>query len=105
VKACIVQPKATAEIDDHARYIAINNPVAAAEFLDQILDTLRSIRSGATWFAHVDIGRYPGLRRATVGRFKWYKIYFTADDERVVVIRVLHDARDITAQLDQSFSD
>jgi len=39
-----------------------------------------------------------------VGRFKWYKIYFTADDERVVVIRVLHDARDITAQLDQSFS-
>jgi toxin ParE1/3/4 len=73
------------------RYIAADNPAAATRLLDDV-DKKFAMLARQPLIGEIRDEVRPGLRSFPVGS---YVIYYTIDDdETVVVMRVLHGARD-----------
>ncbi|WP_151985488.1 type II toxin-antitoxin system RelE/ParE family toxin [Rhizobium sp. EC-SD404] len=87
----VVSPTARADLVSIHRYIAEDSPAAADRFIDQLgakLDAIASSRSSGVprdWLA-------PALRASIHGR---YAIYFLVEPTEVLIVRILHGARDI----------
>ena len=77
-------------------YIARDNPTRAQSFVAELAAKCASL--GEMPKAYPLVPRYAqkGIRRRVHGN---YQIFYRADDTEIVVIRVLHGARDHTALL------
>lgn len=95
MKNVLITPEAERDLEDIADYIAADNPARALSFVQEIRD--RCTKIGAAPLAHVarpELG--DGIRSC---RHKRYLIFFKVDpgDGSVLVVRVLHGARDLLA--------
>jgi toxin ParE1/3/4 len=95
VKNVLITPEAERDLEEIADYIAADNPARALSFVQEIRD--RCVKLGAAPLAHVarpELG--DGIRFC---RHKRYLIFFKVDpvDGSVLVVRVLHGARDLLA--------
>jgi toxin ParE1/3/4 len=97
------RPRAERDIDEIAAYIAQDSLGAARRFLQETKATFATLSQfpgiGARWLA-------PGLplmdlRSFPVRRHPAIQVYYTCDSEDVIVIRVLHSARNVERLLDQ----
>lgn len=75
-------------------YIAQDNPVAAERFVDDVVRQMYKIAELGLSGAPRDWIR-PGLRAFP---YRQRCIYFRMDDDRVVIVRVLHGSQDIDRQ-------
>lgn len=92
----VVAAAARADILGIGRYIARDNPERARSFVDELLEKARRI--GERPEAWPLVPRYSdrGVRRRVHGA---YLIFYRIEAERVVVLHVLHGARDYEALL------
>ena len=79
------------DLDEIWYYIAQNNPAAADRLIDTFHDKF-SLLATQPLIGQARDELRPHLRSFTVGN---YVIYFHPADDRILVIRVLHAARDI----------
>ncbi|WP_373458393.1 type II toxin-antitoxin system RelE/ParE family toxin [Neorhizobium huautlense] len=85
-----LRPRARRDISEILAYLAARNPTAARawrEAIFRIFDLLDTNPQMGT--AHDDVRR--GLRMFPTGR---YIVLYRLDDESIVVLRVIHAARD-----------
>jgi toxin ParE1/3/4 len=80
---------ALSDIDDIFSYVAARNPQAAVAVVDAIETTAARICAFPYSAVATD---EPGIRMAPAGRFP-YLIFHTVTADEVVIVRVLHGAR------------
>ena len=83
--------EAIADLDALWNYIAENNPTAADRFVDELHQCFESLSKSP------EIGELqPLLADGTYRRFSYrnYVIYYRPMDDGIVLVRVLHGARD-----------
>jgi len=99
----LTTPRAQADIDEHAFYIAGDKLDAGLRFLDAIdharneLARLPEIGSAR----RLDSPALSGLRVWPVPRFGNWLIFYRIDEQILTVVRVLHGASDLQAALDE----
>ena len=80
-----------------ADYIAEDDVVAAARFSDAFLESAQFLQSfpasGDVWKSRRS--KPPPVRQWPVKDFPNHLIFFRATDEEVLILRVLHGARDL----------
>jgi toxin ParE1/3/4 len=84
-----LRPKAVEDLEAIGDFIAAEDPVRAVSFIDEIVSLCTNIAEAPRAYSRRD-DLAKGLRQAVHGR---YLVFFTADDEGIVVERVLHGAR------------
>lgn len=84
-----LRPRAAADLEEIAAFIARDNPVRAVSFIDELMGVCARIAERPRSFPRRD-DLTKGLRQAVHGR---YLILFTADDHGIVLERILHGAR------------
>jgi toxin ParE1/3/4 len=92
----VIRPRAEADIDELAAFIARDSTAAALRFLNQVEGLFRLL-SSAPGMGNPRRFRHPllrGVRVMTVPRFPRHLVFYTAEGNRVDVIRVLHAGRD-----------
>jgi toxin ParE1/3/4 len=77
-----------------AKYIARDSPAAAADWLDEIVKTLRLLSNFPEIGEKINYSQR-NLRRFSQGR---YLIFYSPSGDGIDVVRVLHGSRDIDAQ-------
>jgi toxin ParE1/3/4 len=94
-------PRADADIDDAAAYIATKNLPAGLRFYDQIQRTLQEIRLHPTRWPRYELDepRLSQLRKRAVAGFPNYLVFYQVEQKLILVLRVLHGARDIPSIL------
>lgn len=80
-------------IGDH---IALDNPERAGSFIRELRERCRSLADMPARFPLVDRYAASGIRRCLHGG---YLIFYRIEPERVVVLHILHGARDYGAML------
>lgn len=93
----LLSPRAAADLEELAEYIARDNPERAATFVAQLEATCRAVAATPDLYpAREDLA--PGLRMAVHGRY--LVLYRDLPGEDIVrVERVLHGARDLPGLL------
>ena len=89
----LLSPRAAADLEEIADYIARDNPVRAASFIAELEVKCRAVAASPDLYpARTDLA--PGLRMAVHGR---YLVLYRdlAGENTVRVERVLHSARDL----------
>jgi toxin ParE1/3/4 len=91
--------KAQEDIDDITYYIAEDNLEAAVAFFEAVERTcdLLSTMPGIGSARDYRNPRFAGLRMFPVKNFQNYLIFYQSTEEELIVVRVLHGARDIAA--------
>ena len=101
MKPVSLRPRADADIDECAAYIARDNPGAALRFLDAIQQALATISEqpaiGSLRYAHLPM--LDSLRMWVVSGFENYLVFYIERMHFIDVVRVLHAARDIPSML------
>ena len=89
----LLSPRAAADLEEIAEYIARDNPVRAASFVAELEATCRAVAAAPELYpARPDLA--PGLRMAVHGRY--LVLYRDLTREGTVrVERVLHGARNL----------
>lgn len=91
-------PLAEQDLESIADYIAADNPIRVVRFIKELrTHCQRIINNPSGYRRRPELG--DDLRSCAHGS---YVIFFTASPDEVTVIRILHAARDITTQLQQS---
>lgn len=81
------------DLEEIGDYIAIDSPMNAVRFVLELREACQKIgRMPSGYRPRPELG--DGLRSSTL---KSYTIFFVVKDDEVLVMRVLHGARDITA--------
>jgi len=81
------------DLEEVGDYIAIDSPMNAVRFIGELREACQRIgRMPAAYRERPELGY--GLRSSTL---KSYTIFFTIERDEVLIARVLHGARDITA--------
>lgn len=97
-----IRPRADADIDEAAAFLAMQSTLLAERFLDRIGDTLELIRDRPLLWptcGFIDHPRLIGLRRRSVVGFPNHVVFYLTHVDGVDVIRLLHGARDIATIL------
>jgi plasmid stabilization system protein ParE len=89
VTPVLLRPRAKADVAEASRWYADQRPGLDREFRDDLRAVFRSLAERP--FLHPVI--YRDTRRALLHRFP-YGVFYLAEPERVLVLRVLHHARD-----------
>lgn len=89
----LIPPKAVAEIEAIADYIAQDDPGAAARVVWALYERIQSLDT------FPERGRRYGPRYRAVNEGA-YVIFYRVETAQVVVVAVMHGARDIAALLD-----
>jgi len=89
VRGYRLRPKAVEDLEAIGDVIALDDPARAVSFIDEILAVCARIAERPRAFQRRD-DLVAGLRQAVHGH---YLILFTADEDGVVVERVVHGAR------------
>jgi len=107
MKPVRVRPRADAEIDALADYIAQDNPPAALRFLDAVQKTFDLIGEqpgiGSRRYAHLPL--LGEVRVWPVADFEKHLVFYIERPGYIDVLRILHGARDIPAALGESSND
>ena len=74
-----------------ALFIARDNPVRARSFVEHLRQKARAIAQNPSAFPALGIFADREIRRRVVGR---YLIFFEVRSDAVVILRILHGARD-----------
>lgn len=83
--------QAELDLEEIGDYIAADNPLRAVSFVGEIREHCAKISSSPLGYvARPELGE--GIRCCSHGR---YLILFQPFDEEVVIVRVLHEARDL----------
>ncbi|MGH8613069.1 MAG: type II toxin-antitoxin system RelE/ParE family toxin [Gammaproteobacteria bacterium] len=83
------------DLEEIGDYIAIDNPSRAVSFVGEIREHCAKIASSPLGYtSRLDLGE--GVRSCSHGR---YVILFQSSDTEVLIVRVLHGARDLSALL------
>ncbi|NWC95755.1 MULTISPECIES: type II toxin-antitoxin system RelE/ParE family toxin [unclassified Pseudomonas] len=91
----LITPSAVQDIEDIGFYIAQDNARRALSFIGELRQQFRIIASTPLAYrSRKELGE--NLRSSGYGR---YVIFFECSDELVTIVRVLHEARDLGAQL------
>jgi toxin ParE1/3/4 len=86
--------QAEADLEEIGDYIAADNPSRAAAFVREIREHCAKIAASPLGYvARPDLG--DGIRTCTHGR---YLILFRPRGNEIVIVRVLHGARDLLSQ-------
>lgn len=96
-----MKPRADADLEEIGAHIAAENLDAAMRFLDAAEETIASLGAHPKRGARVR-SEHPllqSIRWAPVKGFDAYMVFYRAEDEQVLVIRVLHGARDLPGVL------
>ena len=92
-----LQPQAARDAEGIFAYLAQDNIAVARRFNEAVADTLIALRDdpkqGMAW--HASSGRLTELRWKRIRRFKKYLIFYRIELTRIVVVRILHSARDL----------
>lgn len=91
----LLTPEAELDLEEIADYIAADNPLRAVSFVDELRVRCQGIATAP--LAHAERPELgPGIRACLHGR---YLIFFTFDahDGIVLIVRVLHGARNLDA--------
>lgn len=83
------EPSVDADIEAAFQWYESEEPGLGFEFVDELRHAYRRVLNGP--FKYHELRS--GIRRAITRRFP-YAIYFSVEDEVVVVVAVLHTARD-----------
>lgn len=86
-----IREAARSDLAEIAAYIAQDNPLRATSFAKELADKIRTVAERPMSFP----ARFDwqiGLRAATHGR---YHIVFRVEDNCVIVLRILHAARNL----------
>jgi toxin ParE1/3/4 len=82
------------DLEEIADYIAEDNPQRAATFIAELRVHGRTIAAAPlAWPARPELGA--GIRASLHGR---YVIFFREDAGHLLIVRILHGARDLSAQ-------
>ncbi|NUN95799.1 MAG: type II toxin-antitoxin system RelE/ParE family toxin [Candidatus Omnitrophica bacterium] len=89
--------EAREDVIDQARYIARDSLNAALHYLDEVESAYHPIRTNSGIGSPQDCRRprLAGLRMLPVRGFEKSLIFCRVEEDRVVIVRVLHSARDI----------
>ena len=88
-------PLASSDLEAIGDYIAQDNPARAYSFVLEIRNQCRKIASAPmTYKCRPEFGG--SIRSCAFGR---YVIFYKAEDEGVLIIRILHGAMDIAAHI------
>jgi toxin ParE1/3/4 len=91
----IITPLAQRDLETIGDYIAEDNPARAATFIRELRNQCNKIQQTPNAYRlRSDIAS--GIRSSVYGR---YVIYFTADNDIVRIIRILHGAMDASGHL------
>lgn len=93
----VFSPLAIAHLDDIADYIAEDSPARALDFASELRQACQAIAEMPEGFPVVSHRRGENLRRRA---HRGYLIFYQVTGEAVVILRVLHGARDWEALLD-----
>ena len=81
------------DLEEIGDYIALDSPMNAVRFLGELREGCLKIgQMPAAYRQRPELGQ--GLRSSAL---KNYTLFFVIEDDEVLVVRVLHGARDITA--------
>lgn len=95
-------PQAFVDLDELATYIQQDNPDAAHRFLVAAEWTFNLLAAMPKMGREYPHPKHEGLRIWYVKRpFRNYKVFYKEVDGGILVVRVLHSARDVVSQLDQ----
>jgi toxin ParE1/3/4 len=89
-------PHALYDIDNAAEYLEADKPGGGGRFrddLDRTFERLERFPEAAELF-DPPIPRHPGLRRTPLKKYRRYVIYYRPVSDGILVVRVLHAARD-----------
>ncbi len=88
---------ALTDLEEQAEYIRLRNPGAALRFLDAVETLFRQLASmpGIGQLYETTNPLFQDLRCFTVPRFSSHIVYYKPLADGIIVIRVLHGARDI----------
>lgn len=87
----IIRAAVKADLSRIAAYIARDNPQRAVSFAQELTAKIRAVAERPLTFPARDEWQ-PGLRAALHAN---YYIIFRVEDDRVIVLRILHAARNI----------
>jgi toxin ParE1/3/4 len=94
------------DIDSSTDYYATVDGKVARQWVEElqraVADIGRHPRLGSSRFAE-QLG-IEGLRHRTLGKFP-YLVFYIESDDRIVIVRVLHERRDVDGVLRDSGSD
>ena len=92
-----ISPAAAADIDDAALYIAARNLSAGLRFYDAVDVTVREIaQHPRRWpLFETNVTQLQDLRRRSVKGFPNYLVFYRYDERLVLIVRVIHGARDL----------
>ena len=95
----IIQEDAIQDLDDISAYIGEENARASVRFLKATRKACNQIAAQPGIGALRDYGNpaLVGLRVMLVPSFRSYGIYYLTTSESVIVLRVIHGARDLDA--------
>lgn len=96
-----VTPAAELDIGRISQYLASTSLAIADEFIDAADRTMREIERnpGAGALYGFEDSRLHGIRRRAVEGFQNHLVFYREIGDGVEIVRVLHGARDVTAQL------
>jgi toxin ParE1/3/4 len=91
--------KAQEDIDDITYYISQDNLEAAVAFFEAVESTCATLSTMPGIGSARDFRnpRFATLRMFPVKRHEKYLIFYQSTDEEILIVRVLHGARDIAA--------
>jgi addiction module RelE/StbE family toxin len=95
----ILTPKAEGDLDRIGEYIAIDNPVRAASFVDELLDRCASLAEFPERFPIVQRYKRHHIRRCLHGD---YLIFYRVEADLVRILHILHGAVDYDQLLGQA---
>jgi len=95
----VIQNEALQDLDDISAYIGEDSPRAALRFRQAAKRAFRRIAGAPGIGAPRDYDNpaLVGLRVALVPGFRSYGIYYLTTPETIIVLRVLHGARDLNS--------
>lgn len=105
MKALVIRPRAEADIDDCAEYIAQESVDAAVRFLAATQQTFELLcdmpEIGTAWESNNP--RLQDIRRYAIKGFHNYLIFYRVTADSLEILRLLHGARSVPKVLEDEF--
>src|SRR5947209_4264737 len=102
IREIIYSPRADFDVDSHFAKISSDHLDAAVRFLDAVDDAVRKLARMPGMGAPRDFDLpTKNLRSWPIKGFRNFLIFYRFSDERIEIIRIVHGAQDITAELSE----
>lgn len=95
MKPVVFNPVALDDLEDITNYIASDNPVAAEDVREDILDTAENLghQPGLGIRPRFSSSRFAGIRFFPASQFPNYLLFYRELPNEVEILRILHGAR------------